>query len=111
MKVEGLGEVIAVIDKESSVVDLNSFAKLKVPGCEIGTYFLVCQLHNNTREGRLYLVAVFGNFVSCDEYREWVTAVIGIVNFSHFQSVVNKKVLESKKNKYHTEFINSENLV
>ena len=97
--VECLGEVVHVVNEELAAVNVDLLIETKVMRLEVVLDFIVAQLHVDRREVGLDVVAVLWHFLA--SYEDWkrIVAVIWLVNFADFQSIVDQVVLNDKRSR------------
>ena len=88
-----LSEVVAIVEQKSAVVELDRVADGQVDRREVLFDLLVTQLHDNCWKRRLNVVSVLGYFLAGNEYWKWITAIIGMVDFTDFDGIVHQVIL------------------
>ena len=81
LPVEGLGEVIDVVDEEASVIDGHCVPDVEVTGREVRLDLLVTQLHDDMGEGGRDMVAVLWHLAGEDTCVTTVSMVMGVQTY------------------------------
>jgi len=99
LPVIGSCEIVAVVQEELAVVDLNGFSDRKVSWREILFDLFVTELHRHSGICGANVVTVLWNSLARDENWKRISAVVWTVDLTDLHSVVDKIVLNEQKHR------------